>query len=33
MKSLIEHLRFEVPSRRGFLNITGAVETMNDESA
>lgn len=28
MKSLTEHLWFEVPSRRGFLNITGEVQTL-----
>lgn len=28
MKSLTEHLWFEVPHRRGFVNITGAVETL-----
>ena len=28
MKSLTEHLWFEVPSRRGFLNITGTVEKL-----
>ena len=28
MKSLTEHLWFEVPGRRGFVNITGAVEKL-----
>jgi len=28
MKSLTEYLWFEVPQRRGFLNITGAVEDL-----
>jgi secondary thiamine-phosphate synthase enzyme len=28
MKSLTEHLWFEVPSRRGFVNITGTVEEL-----
>src|SRR6478609_4879515 len=28
MKSLTEHLWFEVPGRRGFLNITDTVETL-----
>jgi secondary thiamine-phosphate synthase enzyme len=28
MKSLTEHLWFEIPSRRGFLNITGTVEEL-----
>ena len=28
MKSLTEHLWFEVPNRRGFLNITGTVEEL-----
>lgn len=28
MKSLTEHLWFEVPSRRGFVNITGRVEEL-----
>jgi len=28
MKSLTEHLWFEVPSRRGFVNITGTVEDL-----
>jgi hypothetical protein len=31
MKSLTEHLWFEVPSRRGFVNITEAQ--MKDSSA
>lgn len=28
MKSLTKHLTFEVPSRRGFINITGTVEEL-----
>jgi len=28
MKSLTEYLSFEVPDRRGFVNITGTVEAM-----
>ena len=28
MKSLTEHLWFEVPGRRGFVNITGTVEGL-----
>jgi len=28
MKSLTEHLWFEVPNRRGFVNITGIVEEL-----
>ena len=28
MKSLTEHLWFEVPQRRGFVNITGTVESL-----
>ena len=28
MKSLIEHLWFEVPDRRGFVNITSTVEDL-----
>jgi thiamine phosphate synthase YjbQ (UPF0047 family) len=28
MKSLTEHLWFEVPNRRGFLNITPTVEEL-----
>ena len=28
MKSLTEHLWFEIPSRRGFENITGTVEDL-----
>ena len=28
MKSLTEHLWFEVPQRRGYLNITGNVEEL-----
>jgi len=32
MKSLTEHLWFEVPSRRGFLNITDTVEQLVERS-
>jgi thiamine phosphate synthase YjbQ (UPF0047 family) len=32
MKSLTEHLWFEVPNRRGFVNITGTVENLVDKS-
>ena len=32
MKSLTEHLWFEVPNRRGFVNITGAVEKLVEKS-
>jgi secondary thiamine-phosphate synthase enzyme len=32
MKSLTEYLWFEVPSRRGFLNITGTVESLVKKS-
>jgi secondary thiamine-phosphate synthase enzyme len=28
MKSLTEHLWFEVPGRRGFINITGKIEEL-----
>jgi len=28
MKSLTEHLWFEVPGRRGFVNITGTIEKL-----
>ena len=28
VKSLTEHLWFEVPNRRGFVNITGTVEDL-----
>ena len=28
MKSLTEHLWFELPNRRGFVNITGTVENL-----
>lgn len=28
MKSLTEHLWFEVPNRRGFVNITETVESL-----
>src|SRR5258708_20498750 len=32
MKSLTEHLWFEVPDRRGFVNITGTVEGLVQKS-
>src|ERR1017187_8062316 len=32
MKSLTEHLWFEVPNRRGFVNITGTVEQLVEKS-
>ena len=32
MKSLTEHLWFEVPDRRGFVNITGTVESLVKKS-
>jgi len=32
MKSLTEHLWFEVPSRRGFVNITDIVERLVEKS-
>lgn len=32
MKSLTEHLWFEVPRRRGFLNITGTIEQLVKKS-
>jgi len=32
MKTLTEHLWFEVPSRRGFVNITGTVEALVEKS-
>ena len=32
MKSLTEYLWFEVPNRRGFVNITGTVEKLVRES-
>src|SRR6185369_6639112 len=32
MKSLTEHLGFEVPSRRGFVNITTTVEALVKKS-
>ncbi len=32
MKSLTEHLWFEVPGRRGFINITGTVERLVAQS-
>ena len=28
MKSLTEHLWFEVPSRRGYINVTDTVESL-----
>jgi thiamine phosphate synthase YjbQ (UPF0047 family) len=33
MKSLTEHLQFEVKGRRGFVNITGRVEEIVRKSA
>jgi secondary thiamine-phosphate synthase enzyme len=33
MKSLTEHLWFNVPGRRGFVNITGTVEELVRKSA
>lgn len=33
MKSLTEHLWFEVPNRRGFINITATVEELVFKSA
>ena len=33
MKSLTEQLWFEVPARRGFVNITGTVEDLVRKSA
>ena len=33
MKSLTEHLWFEVPNRRGFVNITDTVEALVKKSA
>ena len=33
MRSLTEHLWFEVPDRRGFVNITGTVEDLVRKSA
>jgi hypothetical protein len=33
MKSLAEHLWFEVPGRRGFVNIIGTVEDLVKTSA
>jgi hypothetical protein len=33
MKSLTEHLWFEVPNRGGFINITGTVEDLVKRSA
>ena len=32
MKSLTEHLWFEVPDRRGYLNITETVASLVDKS-
>ncbi len=32
MKSLTEYLWFEIPARRGFLNITGTVEKLVQKS-
>src|SRR5947207_10923829 len=32
MKSLTEHLWFEVPGRRGFINITPKIEQLVDQS-
>jgi secondary thiamine-phosphate synthase enzyme len=32
MKSLTEHLWFEVPERRGYINITGTVEELVKKS-
>jgi thiamine phosphate synthase YjbQ (UPF0047 family) len=32
MKSLTEHLTFEVPTRRGFINITETVEGLVQKS-
>jgi secondary thiamine-phosphate synthase enzyme len=32
MKSFTEHLWFEVPSRRGFVNITGTIEKFVSQS-
>lgn len=33
MKSLTEHLWFEVPGRRGFINITPRIEELVTKSA
>jgi thiamine phosphate synthase YjbQ (UPF0047 family) len=33
MKSLTEHLWFELPQRRGYLNITGTIESLVQRSA
>jgi len=33
MKSLTEYLCFEVPDRRGYLNITATVESLVRKSA
>ena len=33
MKSLTKHLQFEVPSRRGFINITHTIEELVRQSA
>ncbi|EEF62297.1 hypothetical protein [Pedosphaera parvula] len=32
MKSLTEHLWFEVPNRRGFINLTDTVEVLGRKS-
>jgi thiamine phosphate synthase YjbQ (UPF0047 family) len=32
MKSLTEYLWFEVPNRRGFVNITGTIEQLVKKS-
>jgi thiamine phosphate synthase YjbQ (UPF0047 family) len=32
MKSLTEHLWFEVPSRRGYINVTDTVESLVGKS-
>ena len=32
MKSLTEHLWFEVPNRRGFVNITDTIERLVQQS-
>jgi secondary thiamine-phosphate synthase enzyme len=33
LKSLTEHLWFEVPARRGFINITATIAELVDQSA
>ena len=33
MKSLTQHLQFELPSRRGFVNITRTIEELVEKSA